>query len=412
MILVPCPAQGWGVRVISESCLSAHPAGIPSITLAPEGALKPMAEPIRIAQVMGKMLGGGVEAVVMNYYRHVDRTKVQFDFLVDADSTLVPREEIESLGGRVFVIPPYQDIFRYQRELKALFCEHRWPIVHSHVNALSVFPLCAAKRAGVPVRIAHSHSTANPDERAKTAIKSVLRTQANRYPTERFACGKYAGEWLFGKGVPFEVIPNAIDLSRFSFSQEKRNELRGALGIDENMFVVLHIGRFVEQKNHRFLLDVFSTLLHHRSGSMLLLAGDGPLRPEMEEKAQSLGMADCVMFLGQRGDADALYCAADVFCLPSFYEGLPVVSVEAQASGLPILMSTDVSSEALITSRAKGLERAAGMDVWARELADLAGGRYRQVPSEADREAISAYDIVRQGQRLTEKYVELYGGVA
>ena len=143
--------------------------------------------PIRVAQVMGKMLGGGVEAVVMNYYRHIDRSRVQFDFLVDADSTRVPRDEIESLGGRVFVVPPYQKPLSYQRKLVKLFAEQRWPIVHSHINTLSVFPLRAAQRAGVPIRIAHSHSTSNPNERAKTVLKDILRTQANRYPAlQRF----------------------------------------------------------------------------------------------------------------------------------------------------------------------------------------------------------------------------------
>ena len=134
-----------------------------------------MTEPIRVAQVVGKMVGGGVEAVVMNYYRHIDRSKVQFDFLVDSDSTLVPREEIESLGGRIFEIPPYQHAIEYQRELQSLFTQEGWKIVHSHINALSVFPLRAAKKAGVPVRIAHSHSTSGKGEFAKNALKDCFR---------------------------------------------------------------------------------------------------------------------------------------------------------------------------------------------------------------------------------------------
>lgn len=190
-----------------------------------------MPNPIRVAQIVGKMNGGGVEAVVLNYYRNIDRSKVQFDFLVDCDSTLVPREEIESLGGRVFDIPPYQRIFEYQRELQRLFKQEGWKIVHSHINALSVFPLRAAKKAGVPVRIAHSHSTSGKGEYAKNALKAVLKTQSNRYPTHRFACSKFAGEWLFGKGVDFEVIYNAIDLDRFRFSAEARAQARADLGL-------------------------------------------------------------------------------------------------------------------------------------------------------------------------------------
>ncbi len=186
---------------------------------------------IRVAQVMGYMDGGGVEQVVMNYYRHIDRSRVQFDFLVCEGSGMVPREEIESMGGRVFMVPPYNQLPRYMRETELLFREERWPIVHSHVNALSVFPLRAAKRAGVPVRIAHSHSTAGKGETAKNAVKSVLKRFSNVYPTHRMACSRYAGEWLFGKGADFEVVYNAIDLSRFLFDAEARAQARADLGL-------------------------------------------------------------------------------------------------------------------------------------------------------------------------------------
>lgn len=190
-----------------------------------------MANPIRVAQIVGKMNGGGVEAFVMNYYRHIDRSKVQFDFLVDSDSTLVPREEIESLGGSVFEIPPYQHVVEYQRELQRLFKQEGWKIVHSHINALSVFPLRAAKKAGVPVRIAHSHSTSGKGEYVKNALKAVLKTQSNRYPTHRFACSEFAGEWLFGDAAEFEVVYNAIDLDRFRFNAEARAQARADLGL-------------------------------------------------------------------------------------------------------------------------------------------------------------------------------------
>lgn len=190
-----------------------------------------MANPIRVAQIVGKMNGGGVEAVVMNYYRHIDRSKVQFDFLVDSDSTLVPREEIESLGGRVFEIPPYQHVVEYQRELQRLFKQEGWKIVHSHINALSVFPLRAAKKACVPVRIAHSHSTSGKGEYAKNTLKALLKTQSNRYPTHRFACSNFAGDWLFGKDAQFEVVYNAIDLDRFRFNAEARALARADLGL-------------------------------------------------------------------------------------------------------------------------------------------------------------------------------------
>lgn len=234
-----------------------------------------MANPIRVAQIVGKMNGGGVEAVVMNYYRHIDRSKVQFDFLVDSDSTLLPREEIESLGGRVFEIPPYQHVIEYQRELHRLFKQEGWKIVHSHINALSVFPLRAAKKAGVPVRIAHSHSTSGKGEYAKNALKSVLKTQSNRYPTHLFACSKFSGEWLFGKAAHFEVVYNAIDLDRFRFNVEARAEARADLGLVGDQFVIGHVGRFTAQKNHAFLIDVFTEVAKRRDDAVLLLVGTG-----------------------------------------------------------------------------------------------------------------------------------------
>lgn len=196
-----------------------------------------MTEPIRVAQVVGKMVGGGVEAVVMNYYRHIDRSEVQFDFLVDSDSTLVPREEIESLGGRVFEIPPYQHVVEYQKELQRLFRQESWCIVHSHINALSIFPLRAAKISGIPVRIAHSHSTSGKGEYSKNAMKWILRHFANNYPTARVACSERAGRWLFGEKHDFTLFYNAIDLERFKFNAGKRKRTRDELDIENDKFM-------------------------------------------------------------------------------------------------------------------------------------------------------------------------------
>lgn len=303
-------------------------------------------EPIRVAHVMGKMVGGGVEQVVMNYYRHIDRSRVQFDFLVDSDSTLVPRDEIESLGGRVFVIPPYQQALRYQRELTGLFREEAWPIVHSHVNALSVFPLRAAKRAGIPVRIAHSHSTSGGHDPMKNAMKAALRPLSNIYPTHRAACTRHAGEWLFGRGTEFKVVPNAVDLDEFYFDLVRRRKARTELGISDGQFVVGHIGRFTLQKNQAFLIRVFSRVVKELPEARLLLVGEGRQIRKCERLAASLCPADSVLFLGQREDVADLYQAFDVFCLPSEFEGLGMVAVEAEASGCPCVISDVVPKDA------------------------------------------------------------------
>lgn len=366
-------------------------------------------KPIRIAQVMGKMIGGGVEAVVMNYYRHINRSQVQFDFLVDADSTIVPREEIESLGGRVFEIPPYQHVLEYQRALQGLFDREGWQIVHSHVNALSVFPLKAAKKVGVPVRIAHSHSTSGKGEHAKNIVKAFLKTQANRYPTHRFACSRYAGEWLFGKGSNFDVIYNAVELSTFRPDPEARNRVRGELGLEDGQIAIGHIGRFVEQKNHAFLLRVFKEVLDSESSAVLVLAGAGPLFGQTKMLADELGIASSVLFLGQRADASALYQAFDVFCLPSLYEGLPMVGVECQASGTPILASSEVTGETACTSLMEFEPLSSSPREWANHLLVTS----RKKPSEADVEGLSPFDIRTAAKGLAERYEKAIGvGVA
>ena len=363
-------------------------------------------EPIRVAHVMGKMIGGGVEAVVMNYYRHIDRSKVQFDFLVDADSTLVPRNEIELLGGRVFEVSPYQHVVGYQEELMQLFEHEGWRIVHSHINALSVFPLRAAKKAGVPVRIAHSHSTSGKGEHVKNALKMVLKTQANRYPTNRFACSRYAGEWLFGKGADFEVVYNAIDLPRFSFDAEARARVRADLGLVGGQLAVGHVGRFMPQKNHGFLIDVFEQVARRRSDAVLLLVGTGSAEARVESLVAEYGLAGRVRFLGQRADVADLYSAFDAFVLPSLYEGLGLVGVEAQRAGLPCLLSDAISREVDVTGESMFLP-IDDPQVWADAICSLSARNDAERASVGDG-AFMDYDIEKQAERLTEKYLELF----
>ena len=355
---------------------------------------------------MGKMLGGGVEAVVMNYYRHIDRSQVQFDFLVDSDSTLVPRDEIESLGGRVFIIPPYQKPLAYQRELVKLFAEQQWPIVHSHINTLSVFPLRAAQKAGIPVRIAHSHSTGGRGEKVKNIAKAILKTQSNRYPTERFACSRFAGEWLFGRKEPFELVYNAIDLNRFWFSGQMRSKVRQQLGFDDGQFIVGHVGRFTPQKNQGFLIEAFEKLAELRDDAMLVLVGTGEGEKAAKEAVLELGIAERVRFLGQRDDVADLYQAFDVFTLPSLYEGLGIVAIEAQAAGLPCLVSDAVPSEANITDSCEFLP-INDIHTWA-EMLNAIEPKTDIERADINHANFANYDIVRQGQWLTEEYMRIY----
>lgn len=355
------------------------------------------------------MNGGGVEAVVMNYYRHIDRTKVQFDFVVTESSTYVPRKEMESLGARVFTVPAYTHLRAFQRASYELFEAHpEWRIVHSHMNALSVFPLKEAAKAGVPVRIAHSHSTSGKGETVKNVVKFILRRQSNKYPTHRFACSNFAGKWLFGKDAAFDLMYNAIDLNKFFFNAKARAEARADLGIVDNQFVIGHIGRYVAQKNHKFLLQAFEELVQKRPECVLLLAGDGDQRHLMESWVVEHKLADKVKFLGQRNDIAQLYQAFDAFVLPSLYEGLGLVGIEAQASGLPCVLSDRITREVDVTGTCEFLS-VDDCSAWADAM------RAVEARSNVERAGIDCanfakYDIVRQGQWLSEYYLRLFEG--
>ena len=269
-----------------------------------------MSEPKRIAVIIGKMIGGGVESIVMNYYKYLNHDKVQFDFLCDSDSTNIPYEEIESLGGRVILIPPYQKPFKYYKELKRILKDNKYEIVHSHINTMSVFPLFAAWCAKVPFRIAHSHSTTNKAEWKKNLMKQVLKRFSKIFATHYMCCSELAGRYQFGnktynKGQVY-LLNNAIDLDRFQFDKEIRKNKRDELGIDQEALVIGHLGRFVPVKNHTFLVDIFNEIVKKNDNAVLVLAGQGPLVDETLNKIESLGLTNKVKFLGQRSDANEL----------------------------------------------------------------------------------------------------------
>lgn len=242
-------------------------------------------------------------------------------------------------------------------------------------------------------------------ELAKNALKAVLKTQANRYPTHRLACSRLAGDWLFGKGADYTIMRNAVDLSVFSPNSEDRARERELLGVADGQLLVGHIGRFMEQKNHIFLLEIFKELLELRPGSVLALVGDGPLLNCIHEKACELGLDGSVLFLGTRVDVPSLYRAFDVFCLPSLYEGLPMVGIECQAAQTPILASDTVTAEAAATSLMEFESLDSDPGVWARKLLRMVGKH----PSGCDLELIRDYDISSAASKLLIFYRSAMG---
>lgn len=327
-----------------------------------------MKEPLKIAQVVGKWVGGGVEAVIMNYYKNIDRSKIQFDFICDSDSTCIPYDEIKALGGKVIIIPPYQKIFRYHKELKKVLKSGNYKIVHSHINTLSVFSLFAAKRAGVPIRIAHSHSTTNNKELLRNLLKIILRPLSKIFATNYMCCSEYSGRWQFGNKLYNQrkvyLMKNAIDVQAFNYKKDIREKIRREINISKDTFVIGHVGRFVETKNHEFLIEVFNEVHKKNKDSVLVLVGSGPLFELIKKKVYDLQLDSNVVFLGQRDDIYNIYQIFDMFVLPSLYEGLGMVLIEAQASGLKCVCSSNVPNEAKITDNLKFLNLEEGHKVW------------------------------------------------
>lgn len=370
-----------------------------------------MKEPIRVLQIIGIVAGGGVEAVIMNYYEHIDRTKVQFDFIVHNDNKIDITQKVEAMGGKVYKVTPYyKNPIAFMWDIYKVIKRHHYLIVHSNMNTLSAFSLFAAWAAGAPVRILHNHSTSSPGETKRNIMKFMLRPFARLFANHYLACSRLAGEWMYGRKMmdsgKVTIVNNAIDLKKYAFNPQKRNLLRKELGLADE-FVIGHVGRFMFQKNHEFLIDVFAEAYKKNPHMALLLVGDGPLRPAMEEKVRKLGLTDHVKFLGLRNNVQDFYHVMDILVLPSHYEGLPVVGVEAQANGLPCLFSTKVTKEAHLTHLAQFWDLEKGASKWAKEIISIKCERNKKAEEELRQ---AGFEIDKEAEKLVKFYIELSTG--
>ena len=370
-----------------------------------------MKEPIRVLQIIGIVAGGGVEAVIMNYYEHIDRTKVQFDFIVHNDNKIDITQKVEAMGGKVYKVTPYyKNPIAFMWDIYKVIKRHHYRIVHSNMNTLSAFSLFAAWAAGAPVRILHNHSTSSPGETKRNIMKFMLRPFARLFANHYLACSRLAGEWMYGRKMmdsgKVTIVNNAIDLKKYAFNPQKRKILRKELGLADE-FVIGHVGRFMFQKNHEFLIDAFAEAYKKNPHMALLLVGDGPLRPAMEEKVRKLGLTDHVKFLGLRNNVQDFYHVMDILVLPSHYEGLPVVGVEAQANGLPCLFSTKVTKETRLTHSAQFLDLEAGASMWAEGIISLKCERNKKAGDELRQ---AGFEINKETEKLVKFYIELSTG--
>ncbi|PPA69241.1 glycosyltransferase family 1 protein [Jeotgalibacillus proteolyticus] len=302
--------------------------------------------PVRVLHAVVNMNRGGAETLIMNLYRNIDRSKVQFDFLTSFEGVF--DEEITSMGGRIYRIPYVTKAghLQYLKSLEEFFKQHPYKIVHSHMDKMSGFVLRAAARAGVPSRIAHSHNTSSEGGPIIKAYKWMAGKNIPKYATQFYACSSKAAEWLFTKrSAQSLILKNGVECDRFTFSPKIREQMRKSLNLAESSFVIGHIGRFNHQKNHNFLLKVFSEFSRIHPEAHLLLAGGGALQGQIEKRIKELELTEKVHLLGIREDIPSLLQAFDAFAFPSLHEGLPVTLIEAQCSGVPCLISEAITDE-------------------------------------------------------------------
>ena len=335
-------------------------------------------QPIRVLQALPSMGHGGIEHFIMNLYRAIDRDKVLFDFMYRVPYECVFDKEIESMGGRIFrCVDPDKHPVRSERFYRSFFADHpEIRAVHEHRSGCDGFfgLMREAKKAGVPVRILHSHNsqkgwTGNP---LKDITDSFNAPRLDSFANTFAACSDVAAAHLYGrcpKALDACVVrPNAIDLSTFDFNSAARINIRKRYGIASDALVIGHVGRFVPEKNQAFLVNLVFWLRSEGVQVEALLLGDGPLRDVVSSKADSLGISQYVHFAGIQEDTASHYSAMDVFCMPSLFEGLPVSCVEAQASGLPMVLSAGISRMADICGHTAFLDLDESVDSWGKAI--------------------------------------------
>lgn len=374
-----------------------------------------MKKPIHVLHVLGGVGLGGAESRIMDLYRRMNRDEIQFDFLVHSEamnrciSSAMNRftreterkpefydEEIEAMGGHIYVLPKFKvyNYFFYRRAVRKFFAKHKeFRVVQGHMTSTAGIYLPIAKKAGVPITVAHARN-AGVVKGPKGAATRFFRRELVEKADFCFACSVLAGQDVFGRNAVSEgrvkIIYNAIDVRRFTYDEKEREAARKQLGISQEL-VLGHVGRFEYQKNHPYLLEVFAAVCREREDAVLLLLGEGKDRPAMEERCKQMGIADRVRFMGNRKDTERYYQAMDIFLLPSFFEGLPGVLMEAQAAGLKCFVSDTVTREAKATDLVTYLSIEKPAESWAKEILERADYERRDTAQELTAAGFNVY---------------------
>lgn len=371
-----------------------------------------MDKAVKVLRIIGECKTGGTETIALNYYKNLNHDLVGMDFLFYGPSLPRFSKELEANGDRVINVVDYtENLIGSIREIRDVVKNGNYDIVHAQLNALNFFPLLGAYLGGAKIRIAANHSTANMKyEPKKSIVKYLVRPSAGMLATNYAACSEYAGKWCFGKQAlkngKIKIIHNAIDLSSFNYSDETRQTVRSKMGWD-GKFVIGHAGRFTEQKNHKFMVEIFAKVHEKCPEAILAFAGDGHLINEIKAQVKELGLTDSVQFLGVRFDMNELMQGMDIFLFPSLYEGLGNVITEAQAVGLRSIASDVVPNEVKMTELVDFISLNKSADFWADAILKYKDGYIHK--SRHDDLKNAGYEIKSAARDLEKYYLELVG---
>lgn len=375
-----------------------------------KGKIITMSEPIRVLQVFASMNRGGAETMIMNIYRNIDRSKVQFDFIVHTDDKCTYDDEIVSLGGNIYHVPKYRAMnhIAYIRHWKNIFRNHNTAmIIHGHIRSTASIYLKIAKEKGLST-IVHSHSTSSRGEFFSRIFKALLQINICNSADYLMACSINAAKWLFGNNImqkPLELLNNSIESDKFIFNKSMRSELKKQCNLKDK-FVIGHVGSFTSPKNHNYIVEIFSEIYSLNNKAVLLLIGDGDLLSVIKNKVNKLGLESSVIFLGVQSNVNTWLNLMDVFLMPSLFEGLPVSLIEAQANGLRCIVSDTISNEVNITNLVEFIPLSKPANYWAEQVLKYADGYERKDTYAAIYAA--GYDIRDNAKWLENFYLNIH----
>lgn len=383
---------------------------------------------MRVLQVIDDMgLNSGVSSMLLNYYRYIDHDKVNFDFMVYNTVSDDVKQYCKRNHSKIYKVGPLSGktvldgtLYKKIESVMKRYAK-KYDVIHGHESNTAFIYMKLAKKYGIKNRIIHSHNAKGADGMVKKVRNFILNHYGLKYVTDYCACSKKAAKYLYGTTNHVHIINNAIDTNQFRYQSEVRNRMRKKLGV-ENMFVVGHVGRFAPQKNHEYMIDVFWQFHQKVQDSKLVLIGDGELMDTIKQKVSTLHLDDAVLFEGVQNNVNEYMQAMDVFVLPSMYEGLPVVCVEAQAAGLSCLVSKEVTREIKITKNVKfiGIDNKYpvlqstvrsnqnDMKDWVQELIKIKEqNNVDRRKLYADKVAKQGFDIRKQSKKLEDYYIKL-----